>query len=139
MISFLSCIHWRDKGKLVIFYWTTRYEESLLFDWDCKWLLCYHMASKQHERESSRAIFRKTVKKYGTLKQLYRNKKNIYRVLELYECLSTLQRWEMFVHAYKSALHGILNELEVHQSKITNLRLQGSTVKISSFPSFSDV
>lgn len=97
------------------------------------------MASKQHERESSRAIFRKTVKKYGTLKQLYRNKKNIYRVLELYECLSTLQRWEMFVHAYKSALHGILDELEVHQSKITNLRLQGSTVKISSFPSFSDV
>jgi len=57
---------------------------------------------------------------YG-MKEMYVNEKNVFRVFELYEELLTLQMRDKIVPEYCSTLRGILNELDVHQSLVTDL------------------
>lgn len=60
-------------------------------------------------------LLKTIVEIWDTLKEVYNNEKNISRVFELYERLFTLEQGEMSIMAYYSVLHGILDELEIHQ------------------------
>jgi len=86
------------------------------------------------EKVSVGLMFLCTVKDiWDTLKDMYNNEKNISRVFELYEQnisrvfelykqLFTLRIGDRSLFEYYSTLKGVLDELNVHQPLVTDLR-----------------
>lgn len=69
-------------------------------------------------------MFLKTSKKYETLKGVNDNERNIFRVFGLYECFFlTLKHERCLLWTYYSILRGIIDELEVHQFPVADLKI----------------
>ncbi|KAG8373563.1 hypothetical protein BUALT_Bualt11G0037500 [Buddleja alternifolia] len=74
------------------------------------------------ERISSSVVFLPTAKRiWDMLHELYGNEKNISRVFELYEQLFSLQQGDHSVTELYTTLHGILDELDIHQPLLLDL------------------
>jgi len=81
------------------------------------WLL-----NSLEEKISGSAMFLTTVKEmWDTLKVMYGNEKNPSRVFEIYERLFELKQGDRSVPEFYKQLKGLIDELEIHQSAVTDV------------------
>lgn len=68
-------------------------------------------------------IFLKTANKiWNTLKEVYGNEKNIFRVFELYEHLFTPKQGDISVSKYHFELRETLGELDIYQPLVIDFK-----------------
>ena len=79
------------------------------------WLL-----NSLEEKSSSSVMFLNTAKEmWDTLKVMYDNEKNLWRVFEIYERLFELKQGDKSVPEFYGELKGLIDELEMHQPVVT--------------------
>jgi len=87
------------------------------------WLL-----NSLEEKTNGTAMFQTTAKDMrDTLKVMYGNEENPLRIFEIYEHLFELKHGDRSVPEFYGELKGLIDELEIHQSSVTD----GSRVKVS--------
>jgi len=80
------------------------------------WLL-----NSLEEKISGSVMFLTTAKEmWDTLKMMYENEKNPWRVLEIYERMFELKRGDKFVLEFYGELKSLIDELKMHQLVVTD-------------------
>jgi len=73
---------------------------------------------------------------WDTLKVMYENEKNLSRVFEIYERMFELKQGDRSVPEFYDELKGLIDELEMHQSSVTDAVTLGGILKISQCQNF---
>jgi len=90
------------------------------------WLL-----NSLEEKISSSVMFLPTAKDmWDTLKVVYENEKNPSKVFEINERIFELKQGDRSVHEFYGEVKNLIDELEMHQSSVTNAATLRGIIRI---------